>query len=108
MPRETKWTPGPWRYDVQDGEVNGRPDASVLVTDLDVSSSVDDDDERDANGRLIAAAPDLYEALRTLAHEAHGFLAMADRETHGNTNIQVLSMRIKEALECCAKARGEA
>lgn len=60
------------------------------------------------NAHLIAEAPALYESLSKLANEAKGFLAHADRETHGNTNIQVMRLRIKEAFDALAKARGEA
>ena len=36
------------------------------------------------------AALALYNALRSLTNEASGFIVMADRETHGNTNIACL------------------
>lgn len=54
--------------------------------------------------RMAASAPELINSLRRIANEAQGFLAMADREAHGNTNIQVLALRIKEAFEAISKA----
>lgn len=41
----------------------------------------------------------LEDALRNLTNEAQGFLSMAEKETHGQTNINVLQLRIKEAKE---------
>ncbi len=57
---EPKWTPGPWTFEDETGCIWADP--TTQITDLDCSSSVDDD-ERDANSRLIAAAPDLYATL---------------------------------------------
>jgi hypothetical protein len=71
MSAETKWTPGPW-------EVDG----ILVVNGKEVRADVfpaDDDFEAEkicrasiANARLIAAAPRLYEALRTVREE-HGY-----------------------------------
>lgn len=46
-----------------------------------------------ASSQLVATS----QALRKLANEAEGFLAIADRETHGSTNVAVLKLRIEEA-----------
>jgi hypothetical protein len=61
-----------------------------------------------ANAHLMVAAPDMFEALTKLRNEAQGFLSMADEQAHGRTNIDVLRLRINEATEALAKARGEA
>lgn len=59
--------------------------------------------------RLVARSQRLESALRQLASEAHGFLSMADREVHGNTNINVLRLRIDEARAALgAEPTGEA
>lgn len=50
---------------------------------------------------------DMTEALERLANEASGFLSMADRSTHGVTNMNVLRLRIDEARAAIKKARGE-
>ncbi len=57
----TKWTPGPWIFDDESGEIQGP--ANAVIGDLDFSSSINNDDIRDANARLVAAAPELYSAL---------------------------------------------
>jgi len=65
---KTSHTPGPWRYDKVDGHVFGghakTPGEAWIADphcdDLDVG-------ERESNARLIAAAPDLLEALQEAA-----------------------------------------
>jgi hypothetical protein len=54
------FTPGPWMFE---GDEVTATDGDVLVADLSLFSSVAAD-EWQANGRLIAAAPDLYAALK--------------------------------------------
>lgn len=46
---------------------------------------------------LVERVRELEGALLRLSNEAHGFLSMADRETHGVTNMNVLRLRIDEA-----------
>lgn len=41
----------------------------------------------------------LLAALRSLANEASGFLAMANAERHGATNIRLLADRINQARD---------
>lgn len=48
----------------------------------------------------------LLAALQSLANEASGFLAMAHRTTHGNTNIAVLQHHIDNARAALAQAEG--
>ena len=62
------WTPGPWRYNAQTGEV---------VNEKIVIASVywlEQDD-----GRLIAAAPDLLAALEGMLEPYEAFGARGDR-----------------------------
>ncbi len=64
----SKHTPGPWEHDMQ---FIVCPDSSGLHHDLYVAEIVQEDeegrcvdeDQQDANARLIAAAPELLEAL---------------------------------------------
>lgn len=56
---ETKHTPGPWCLD-DDGFVYGE---GFIVSDPHSSPDIDPD-EREANARLIAAAPELLAALQ--------------------------------------------
>lgn len=74
---EPRWTPEPWVND--DGLVSGResrirhaPGPSIDIFDA-ANWPEELDEEAQANAHLIAAAPDLYEALVMLAsfHEAH-------------------------------------
>jgi len=66
-----KHTPGPWRYDPQIYTVwkdlpdfAGKPQGSFeLVTDI---GAPNDGSDADANGRLIAAAPDLLAVLQAI------------------------------------------
>jgi hypothetical protein len=61
---ERKWTPGPWFVgkDLSIGP-NGQG-VSVIVAACDY-------DHADANAHLIAAAPDLYDALDNLVRAYH-------------------------------------
>jgi len=52
-----KWTPGPWRMDLSGVESKHQRVCDVLASSLA---------ERNANARLIAAAPELYAALESL------------------------------------------
>lgn len=52
------WTPGPWQYDPTTRTVTGRDgDALALIP------AQDDPEIAEANGRLIEAAPALFEAM---------------------------------------------
>ena len=58
----SKHTQGPWTID-EDGDVIAGDKLICVVTGADK----DNDEERPANARLIAAAPKLLEALRPFA-----------------------------------------
>lgn len=53
---------------------------------------------------LISRVKELEDALHKLEREAAGFLSMADKESHGYTNMQVLQHWIDNA---CKTLRGE-
>ena len=68
---EAKHTPGPWktkrdRHNRHRFEVRGKPDGHLTPCIAITASWLDSDPESEsaANARLIAAAPDLLEALR--------------------------------------------
>lgn len=109
------FTPGPWF-----GMINGRfadtewiaendeaqVSASAPITDNEgvtvalVVSEKWSDDELDANARLIAAAPELLEALETIA-------GLYDHEASSGENSMKLYDARSIALAVIAKARGE-
>ena len=82
---ETKFTPGPWETDFFNVE-----DQGVYMVRDSLNQAVCQcftqypfagkpgitDDEAEANANLIAAAPELYEALRGVVQEACGTCAM--------------------------------
>jgi len=88
---ETKHTPGPW--DVCEDDINVyAPNSDTAITNQD-HICAPDKVEAAANARLIAAAPELLEALRVLL--AHGGTAY---EAHAK----------EKAREAIAKADGGA
>lgn len=58
--------------------------------------------------RMRSAAPELYEALWKLANECDGLRAFEDeiRDAIGNTNWNVLRLRVDEARAALLKASG--
>lgn len=56
---ESKHTPGPWEV-YHNGKCVGAEDGHILTTEVEGNGA----EEAKANARLIAAAPDLLEALR--------------------------------------------
>lgn len=58
----SEWTKGPWRW--RDPSGDGESPMPVVVRESnELVCEVDMGPNQDANARLIAAAPDLYEAL---------------------------------------------
>ncbi len=97
-------TPGPWHV------AKGGLGREIRADDGPFIASVYDHTftygERNANACLIAAAPELLEALIKLTNESAGFLAMPDPDAHGHTNRAVLRDRIRLAQDAIAKAGG--
>src|SRR5690242_3137460 len=98
-------TPGPWKHvrighwtireavwSADHGTVCTIPNAQPIVM-------------REANARLIAAAPALLEALEKLVAECGSLQIAAVREGLGNTNAAVLNLRAQEARAAIAQAR---
>ena len=109
---ETKPTPGPWRIVIDDdgNPLSGRPmiaaapelDCAIVHWDgfeQEFWESARGKKEMHANARLIAAAPDLLEALEELADL---FDAMVSGE------YQPDSFTTQPAHAAIAKAKGEA
>ena len=78
--------------------------------DIGTINGSQSDETSEANARLIAAAPELLMALRSLAGNAGAMRAFEHeiREVAGNTNWQCLMDAIAKADAAIAKARGAA
>ena len=96
-----KWTKGPWEIRKYKAPYGSRAMAVEILTDeiIVAKLGVELDDECKANAHLIAAAPDLYDALELI----YGRLLMSDRD--GGSRITAEDGEMAElALK---KARGE-
>jgi hypothetical protein len=89
--KTTKHTPKPWRKDMQfvvaDDPTGEHPDiyiAEIVVADEE-SRYVLSEDEQDANGRLIAAAPELLDALIRLCEYGNLLLTRTGASGHRQT-----------------------
>jgi|SRR5690554_204914 len=110
MSNETKWTPGPWFINsswhtheiMAEDQYDNLPIADVMtLIDGELDSSEQDHDEierQSATALLIAAAPDLYEALDTLLDELNSTPEL---------NLSCWGVDTTSAAIALAKARGE-
>ncbi len=105
---ETKFTPGPWYASdlfVDSVGGNGRP--SLEICDLHNSLF---GKEVPANAHLIAAAPELYEALEETLAVIEDYLSWSeDARVMGEMEINAFQSdgRIEVVRAALAKARGE-
>ena len=105
MTQTGQHTPGPWDFDGigpsgealfivapdQSGRWNDIYIAEIAVTDEE-GRIAPTQAERDANARLIASAPEMLEALKTLISRAHDLMAAIDGVTDQfDPEIQALS-----------------
>ncbi len=102
---ETKWTPGPWRKRSMAGmrsfveapKANDMPYAlEVLGDDY---TGYGDDEQRERDVAFVAAAPDMYEALKGLLS------AWKDMPQTGGNPVAIAAGLAAEAA--LAKAKGE-
>lgn len=100
---EAKHTPGPWRVSER-GErtpyteicVINAPGGEVeIITDNESSDTI-------ADARLIAAAPEMYEALTAMLHRFEIYCGGPDNPYGGHTDGELLN-RARSAI---AKAEG--
>ena len=121
-----KHTPGPWSHDA-DHEQTWHPkiktDPEVfagticeVLSNLNIAASDHRMfDEMKANARLIAAAPDLLEALESSVESAGIIRSLIESiEAHGNYSAESTINFLNQALGChylspaaIAKAKGE-
>lgn len=104
---EAKHTPGPWEAcDVGDySDYDGRCRV-ILGDDLRIVVVLGDHDESAANARLIAAAPDLLEALGELLPQNLGAPPDALQD-HMTVPVDMTIGEIRRALAAIAKAKGD-
>ena len=97
------FTPGPWEYHSHVSSVAQGPRLGKIA---EVSFAYKDSATRDANGHLIAAAPELYEAL-----EAIDEMWSDDGDGGRIGPIDARSGKVREiwqlVRDALAKARGE-
>lgn len=100
-----KFAPGPWVVDWDDFVVRAKsPIDGRMVPVARLYGVGDDGSDVPANARLIAAAPDMYEALKSLIQDCETANARwVDQVGIGAIDINVLS-RARAAL---AKAEGK-
>lgn len=101
-----KATPGPWGVEQNKWQefVLYRASDQTTVALIDDSEAYYDFDTYEANARLIAAAPELYEALQTLFES---YKRLADSGDAGFWSLEDMDEG-KQALAALAKARGDA
>ena len=102
------FTPGPWEVGPVDDTVVTHLGADGVRYEI---AAIDGDynqpDEwpvMEANARLIAAAPDLLEAL----HGLNGILGTAESNASGTPQWEFVSSKINAAREAITKATGAA
>jgi hypothetical protein len=99
-------TPGPWFQAEELEPLGGCLSRLVMATDGGVTLVLFDDEDdpaAEANANLIAAAPDMFEALELV--EPALVAAVAEADAGGpNEGLDLLCGFVKRAL---AKARGE-
>ncbi len=101
----TKHTPGPWKFSAESID----PEWSVVTTaGGSVIANVNDRHDQPANASLIAAAPDMLEALKeALSHLDENARFLRDIQAHAGKVSDAFSSadKVRAAI---AKAEGKA
>ena len=98
---ETKFTPGPWRYEYEDGycgELIGANGGMICTFT---------DEPNEANANLIAAAPDLYEALKEVLLAERLGTRPPETAMQAEEKLDRIKHAVIKAEAALAKARGE-
>lgn len=104
---EPKYTPGPWKAGLIGGPSGLRP---AIYGEkhgeqiADMSADLIPEDENNANARLIAAAPELLEALQALFEHC----AMTHKHWGENSNLKESNAAQEAARAAISKALGDA
>jgi hypothetical protein len=103
--QDRPWTPGPWRIEAPHGYAHDVVSADNNYIICGFGPAEYSDSTNDANARLIAAAPELYEALEFV------FEHIADKERGPRDLYPAFGLDARRAIEmtraALAKARGE-
>ena len=94
-----KWTKGPWHVGMKPGPMIYGPLGEQIA---DMTADLIERDEKTANARLIAAAPELY---RELLDAISLLKAYTTGKTNNTTRGQALAS-IRAATAALTKARG--
>lgn len=98
---ETKHTPGPWHYTQQDQQVHLPGDHSKSIADIRgwgwIQKLPNPEEIQDANGKLIAAAPELLEALIAAQNLIEKF--RLKQKTTTQNEWEQIELAIKKATE---------
>lgn len=97
-------TPGPWFHDLNDGHypIVRAPSAWIVAkTDCSLNGVyIEDREERIANARLIAAAPELLDELESLSITIRNLISDADNRRpwspHAADNLRAVRDRIRD------------
>ena len=105
---ETNWTPGPWRveptFETDESDPQEiRTQRLILAGDRQYIAETLSD-----HARLIASAPELYEALSALVDHCDA-MESEHRDYHqmGESGVPCRSRPLNEAIAALRKARGE-
>ena len=104
-------TPAPWEYTISDGiHADGKRIASLSYKGKPISQKVTYE-EQQANARLIAAAPEMFEALNRIYEEFEAGTLGRNIESDGVDGWAIRAARGIRALamvkQAIAKATGE-
>ncbi len=102
------FTPGPWEFEAEPAVGVFVHDAQGTVAEIMCDQTRIDDRTAIANARLIAAAPELVDALENLVIDANTVDACYSRNP-GNFALALQTMResIEQARAAIDKATGE-
>ena len=105
---EAKHTPGPWVHTGNTVQSVGRYYSSTLIATTSMAPHFE---HAEANARLIAAAPELYDALRELLTDmviAQGNMRKAaKRDPAWEGCAEIIQPRVDAARAAIAKAEGK-
>ena len=96
----SKHTPGPWRYHAEDNGIYMDMDDECGPQIAEVTSeNCDTDDQVHGDGLLIAAAPDLLEALQSLTEWGRTHTSPLDPNSPHDLLIAAMKAIIKATRE---------